>query len=84
MARRGFDYLALFDELFVISAALDELECPLFLDDLRGAADVVALTADGPHQARALYAAGEFANGRKRAFVAAFLDLCIDTHRAGA
>ena len=82
MARCRLDDLALFDELFVVGAAFDELERALFLDDLRRGARVVAASADGADEAGALHAAGEFANGRKRRFIAAFRYFCIDTHCA--
>src|ERR1700690_1397485 len=71
-ACRRLGHLALFDELFVLRAALDHLERALFLDYLGRAAREVALAADGAHEARALHASAEFTNGRKRAFAAAF------------
>ena len=80
VASWSLDNLTLFDELFVFGATLYHLECALFLDDFRGTAREIALSADSPDQARALHAAAEFANGRKRAFVAAFRYFCVDGH----
>jgi len=82
MALRCFDNLSFLHEALVVGAALDEFERSLFLHDLGGAAGEVASSAHRAHQARALHAAGEFANGRKRALVAAFLYLCVYRHVA--
>ena len=69
---RGLGDFAFLNELLEVRTALDELEGALFLYDLGRATHKIALTADGSHQARSLYAPAEFANGGKRAFIAAF------------
>ena len=80
MTRGLLDDLAFFYELLVVGAALDELERALLFDDFGCGAHIVTATANGAYQARTLYAAGEFANGRKRAFVAAFGYFCVYAH----
>ncbi len=82
MTRSSFDDLSFLDELFVVGAAFDELESALLLDDFGCGADIIAAPADSSHQARALHAAGEFPNGRKRAFVAAFGYFCVYRHES--